>query len=104
MNKSKDTSISRFKIRTFLLLIVIYAISFRTEWYGVWGILFLLWIIPHIRSGHVHLAEPIHRSENPIWYWLVVGTWVWLSVYMILEMVLDIFLGPGHFLDWEFHR
>ena len=89
MNQENPTS--RFKIKTCLLLVLIYVISFhpKHEQLGwVWGILFLVWIIPSIRSGHTHLAEPISRSENPIWYWLIVVTWVGLSLYVAVEPLL----------------
>ena len=82
-NNNKATRDSRLKVRTFLLLVVVYVITFKSELNWVWGVLFLLWVIPHIRAGSISLAEPINRRENPIWFWLIIVTWVWMSVYLI---------------------
>ena len=85
-----ENPISRFKYKTFLLLVLVYVISIWHEqlrW--VWGILFLLWVIPNIISGRTHLAESITRSENPIWYWIIIVTWIWMSLYLVVEPFVD---------------
>ncbi len=85
MNGRKESLISRYKIRTVLLLIVVYAITFVPEWNWVWGIFFLVWVVPSILSGSVYIIEPVDRSEHKVLYWIIVGTWVWMSVYVILS-------------------
>lgn len=85
MNEHKESLISRYKVRTVLLLIVVYVITFVPKWNWVWGIFFLIWVVPSIVSGSVYIVEPIDRSEHKLLYWIVVGTWVWMSVYMILS-------------------
>ena len=85
MNEHKESPISRYKVRTVLLLIVVYVITFVPELNWVWGIFFLIWVVPSILSGSVYIIEPIDRSEHKLLYWIVVGTWVWMSVYMILS-------------------
>lgn len=77
--------LSRFKLRTFLALLIVYtAVLFNLTW--VWGLLFLVGVIPDLRSGHTNLMEPISRAENPIWYWAIVGTWLWMSVYLLMTV------------------
>lgn len=85
MNARKERLISRYKVRTVLLLIGVYVITFVREWNWVWGLVFLLWVLPSLLSGRVYIVEPVDRSEHKVLYWIVVGTWVWMSVYMILS-------------------
>ena len=78
-----DGSISGFKWRALLALVLIYiAVLFDLQW--VWGLLFLSWLIPDIISGEIHLVEQVRRDRNPIVYWLTIGTWFWMSVYLLL--------------------
>lgn len=75
----------RFKPWTLLALIIVYiAVVFNLTW--VWGLLFLMWVVPDLRSGQTHLMEPISRAKNPIWYWLIIGTWLWMSVYLLMAI------------------
>lgn len=49
-----------------------------------WGVLFLIWTWPAIRSGQTHFVEPVSRSGQPFTYWALIGTWVLLSLWLIL--------------------
>ena len=70
------------KWKTIVALIIVYcAVIFG--WYWVWGLLFIMWTLPALYSGQTHLVEPINRSENPVLFWLIIATWIGLSVYMI---------------------
>lgn len=89
MNKASFTS--RFKFGTFLALVTIYlAVIF--EWTWMWGIFLLFWVIPDLISGSTRLVQSIHRSEHPIWYWLIVSSWLWMAVYLIV----------GPFVGWTY--
>ena len=67
------------KWRSLLGLILIYlAIAFEADW--LWGMLFLFWVIPDLKSGVTNFIEPLNRSQNPVMYWAVVLTWIGLSV------------------------
>lgn len=54
----------------------------------LWAILFLLWVIPDFFSGITFLMEPIPRKEHPILYWAILGTWLFLSGYMLVDVFL----------------
>lgn len=78
---------NRLKPLTFLAFIIIYiAVLFDLQW--VWGLLFLLWLIRDVRFGQAHLVEPIDRAKNPIWYWLIILTWFWMSIYLLLTIFM----------------
>lgn len=56
-------------------------LSIFLNWSWLWGVLFLAWVIPDIKSGYTHLFEIISKHENPILYWLIIGVWILLSLY-----------------------
>ena len=72
----------RFDLLTIIALIVIYvAVIFDLQW--MWGVLFLLWLIPDIRSGQTYLVQPVNRLTNPILYWVIVLSWLWMAIYLL---------------------
>lgn len=72
------------KWRTILgLLIILAAIVFNWSW--MWGILFLLWVIPDIRNGYTFFIEPINRKDHSLLYWIIVVMWLLMSAYFLLE-------------------
>ena len=74
---------SPYKWRAILgLILVALALFFEADL--VWGVLFLLWVIPDLRSGITYFFEPIERDANPFVYWLIMMTWIVLSLWMLL--------------------
>lgn len=72
-----------FKWKTILGLALIYAaIAFEQNW--LWGVLLLLWTMPAINRKEAFFLEQISRRANPVLYWLLIGTWLALSLYLIL--------------------
>lgn len=47
------------------------------------GLLFLFWVVPDLRSGRTHFLELVERRSNPAVYWLIIGTWIVLSLYLL---------------------
>jgi len=66
-----------------LALIVIY-IAVLMGWQWVWGVLFIMWTIPALYSREVTIIRPVARSTNPFLYWIIVCTWIGLSLYLIV--------------------
>lgn len=48
-----------------------------------WGILFLIWTWPALRSGQTVLIDAIDRRKHPGLFWVIIGTWIVLSVWLI---------------------
>jgi len=63
------------------LLLVALAIVLEANW--IWGVFFLLWVIPDLKTGSTHFFEHVERRHNPVIYWLIVATWVTLSIYLL---------------------
>ncbi|MGB1260577.1 MAG: VOC family protein [Akkermansiaceae bacterium] len=76
-----------FKWRSLLGLIAIYlAVFFEADW--IWGALFLLWVIPDLKTGVTHFMEPLSRRSEPLLYWTVIATWIALSFYLLVNAVI----------------
>ncbi|MEM7627578.1 MAG: VOC family protein [Planctomycetota bacterium] len=85
---SPGSASPRWKWRAVLGLLIVYiAVVTNASW--VWGVLFLLWVIPDLRSGTTYVIEPLDRRREPLLYWAVVGTWLWLSMYMLSTLFVD---------------
>ncbi|MEO1236880.1 MAG: VOC family protein [Planctomycetota bacterium] len=76
-----------WKWRTVMGLLAVY-LAVLTEASWVWGVLFLLWVLPDLRTGVTHFMERVTRHEHPWLYWLVVGTWLVLAGYVLLTAAL----------------
>jgi len=77
-----QTHTSGFKWRSIVGLIIVYiAVWFDLQW--VWGILFLIWVVPDLMTGVTYFMEPIFKEENPWLYWLIVISWILMSAYSI---------------------
>lgn len=48
-----------------------------------WGILFIIWTWPALKTGQINFIEPISRSIQPITYWAIIVTWIILSLWLI---------------------
>lgn len=83
-NKTVEPVKSNVKWRAIVgLVIVALAVFFNANW--IWGVLFLLWVIPDIKSGSTHFMEHIEKRRNPVVYWLIILTWLVLSAYLLVE-------------------
>lgn len=82
------------KWRTILGLILVYvATLFNLDW--VWGILFLIWVVPDLFSGVTFFIEPISKQDNPFLYWIIVLSWLLMSAYMLSTLFIDYSQYPG---------
>jgi hypothetical protein len=66
--------------------LILVAILLEQNW--IWGVFFLLWLLPDLKHGITHFMERIERHNNPIIYWLIMGVWLSLSIYLLLEPLL----------------
>lgn len=92
-NRTADDSAHRglaTKWKTVLGLLILYvAVLFEQTW--VWGALFIFWTALGLRAGETFFVETVRRRDNPILYWLIIATWIGLSLYLIATD----FIRPG---------
>ncbi len=74
--------LATLKWRTIIGLILVYA-SMWFNWPWIWGIIALFWVIPDLITGTTFFMEPISKYENPFLYWIIVITWLSMSVYFL---------------------
>jgi len=79
---TNKTSMGHYKWRAIAgLTVVALAVLLDANW--LWGVLFLLWVIPDLKTGSTHFIEHVERRDNPITFWLILGAWITLSIYLI---------------------
>ena len=66
-----------------IALVVIY-VAVLMGWQWVWGVLFLMWTVPALVSGEVHLISSVRKSESPMLFWAIIVTWIGLSIFLLL--------------------
>ncbi len=54
-----------------------------------WGVLFLIWLWPALRTGQADFVEVIDRRSQPVMYWLIVGTWSILSLWLVFAALAN---------------
>lgn len=79
---------SSIRWRTIVALVLMYA-ALIMNWEWMWGVLFLIWVIPDIYSEVTYFIEPITKKESPILYWMVIITWVLLALYSLSTLFID---------------
>jgi hypothetical protein len=70
------------KWKTLLALTVIY-LGVAFDWNWIWGVLFITWTGSDFNSKETFLIEAITRRENSVLYWIIMFTWISLSIYLI---------------------
>ncbi len=74
---------SSFKWKSILAILLIWLAVF-VDFQWVWGVLFIIWVYPDIKKGNTYFVEYLDREVNPVEYWIIVLSWILMSVYLIL--------------------
>ena len=53
-------------------------------WQWPWGLLFIYWVVPAIKTGEAHLLGPVAREQDPFLFWAIVTLWTLFGVVMVL--------------------
>lgn len=77
-----------FKWRSIVALILMY-VALLMNWEWAWGILFLFWVIPDLFTGITYFIEPISKKENTVLYWVIISSWVLMSIYSLSTLFID---------------
>lgn len=74
---------TKFKWRASIGLIAAWvAIVKDIPW--IWGIIFLVWVIQEIKEKQAHFLEFVDRKHNPILYWAIIVSWIFMSLYLLI--------------------
>ena len=88
---NESASTQHFAWRSLLALACVWLAVFL-DISAFWGVLFLIWTWPALRSGRTDFVEPIFRSENPRIFWALIATWILLSAWLIGETVYRVLM------------
>lgn len=75
----------KFQWRTVLGLILLY-IAMWYDWQWAWGVLFLAWVLPDLFSGVTYFIEPVDKRDSPVLYWIIIISWIVMSLYSFLTL------------------
>ncbi|TKG97111.1 hypothetical protein EYV94_01400 [Puteibacter caeruleilacunae] len=77
---------TRIKWKAIIGLIAVWIAVFN-NWGWIWGIIFLLLVIPELKLRRAHFIEEVDRGKNPFTYWLIIGSWCAMSLYVIVVAI-----------------
>ena len=64
-----------------LLVLLFLFVAITMGWQWVWGVFFLFWGIDGIRKEASYIIEPVRKKDNPVVFWILIGSWFGLSLY-----------------------
>lgn len=68
------------KWKTLIALVMVYvSIIFNQAW--LIGLLFVFWTLQSLKNKQAFIIEEIRRDNNPILYWIIVLTWVFVALF-----------------------
>lgn len=80
---------STIKWRTWFGLALV-ALAVVMDWMWVWGLIFLMWVIPDLFTGRTYFMDEIAKDEQPFLYWLIVIVWTALSLYTLSAIFYEL--------------
>lgn len=81
-DESPRTSILR-TWPTLTALAALWILTFANQ-YWVYALLFLAWALYDLVTGESSFIQRVTRRDQPVTYWLVVSTWILLSVLWLI--------------------
>ncbi len=75
-----------------ILAIVIVISGILMDFPLLFGVLYLIWAIGDLKTGHAYIIEDISRHENPLLFWLIVFVWMSSGLYLILSEGYTLFI------------
>lgn len=79
-------ALSKFRWKALLGIIAVW-VAIAMNWNWIWGVIFIVWVIPEIRNRVAYFIEDVERSRNPVVYWLIIATWILLSAYALVTAI-----------------
>lgn len=78
-----STPSSAFKWKALLGLVIVWVATLSGQVW-VWAGLFVWWAVLDMYFGETHFFERVERSTNPLTFWLIVASWIGLSVAWVV--------------------
>ncbi|MEM9033699.1 MAG: hypothetical protein AAGA99_21605 [Actinomycetota bacterium] len=68
---------------TWIALVVIWAAAVANQLWA-FALVFLVWAVADVRAGESAFVQRIVRSEHPVLFWALVGSWVALAILWVV--------------------
>jgi predicted transcriptional regulator YdeE len=81
--KNSLMSLQNIKWKTIIALAAVW-FAVIMNWSWIWGVVFLIWVIPEIRLGRAYFIESVERKQHPLLFWIVILSWILMSVYILV--------------------
>ena len=70
------------------------------NWSWPWGLLFIFWAVPSVRTGEAFLLGPVIREDQPVIFWVVTVLWFVLGLMTILADLSPTMLEKFYLWIW----
>lgn len=60
----------------------------------LFGVLYIIWAVQDISSGHAHVLEDVSREENRLLFWIIVMLWLGSGLYVIGHSLINHWINP----------
>ncbi len=67
---------------TWAAVAALWVLTYTEQWW-VYPVLFLVWAIYDVATGESNFIQRVSRRAQPFTFWLVVSTWILLSLMWI---------------------
>lgn len=60
----------------------------------LFGVLYIIWAVQDIVSGHAHVLEHVSREENRLLFWIIVLLWLGCGLYVFWHSLINNWINP----------
>ena len=80
--KRHDMQKSVYPWKSLIALFIVWiAVVFNISF--IWGLIFLIWILPDLKYGETFFLDRIERHSHPMLYWSILITWIGLAIWLL---------------------
>ncbi len=67
-----------------ILAIIVVLGALILDVYLLFGILYIVWAILGLKSGHAFIIEDVKREDCPIIFWIITLIWLFSGIYVLI--------------------
>ena len=67
-----------------ILAIMMVLAGIYFEWNLIFGVLYVIWALLDIKTGHAYIIEDVTRKDYPILFWTIVSIWLFSGIWIVI--------------------